>query len=162
MADTKTVTGSVKDLMRSAATKPGDRSIKRELDKDAFLQLLVTQLKHQDPMKPMDDTNFIAQMAQFSSLEQMQNINKTLESQQQFSALTSASSLIGKQVSVTVPGEKAETVKGIVDEVRSIDGKVTVVVGGKAYDSALVTDVSEAKAEAPAAASKSAETKKEG
>jgi hypothetical protein len=70
--------------------------------------------------------------------------------------------LIGKQVSVTVPGEKAETVKGIVDEVRSIDGKVTVVVGGKAYDSALVTDVSEAKAEAPAAASKSAETKKEG
>lgn len=53
-----------------------------DLDKDAFLRLLVTQLQNQDPLSPMEDREFIAQMAQFSSLEQMQNLNKTLETTQ--------------------------------------------------------------------------------
>ena len=52
------------------------------LGKDAFLNLLVTQLKNQDPLNPMDDREFIAQMAQFSSLEQMQNLNTTLATSQ--------------------------------------------------------------------------------
>lgn len=47
-----------------------------KLDKDAFLRLLVTQLSNQDPLNPMEDKEFIAQMAQFSTLEQMQNLNK--------------------------------------------------------------------------------------
>lgn len=50
------------------------------LDKDAFLKLLVTQLQNQDPLSPMEDREFIAQMAQFSSLEQMQNLNDTMKS----------------------------------------------------------------------------------
>lgn len=50
------------------------------LDKDAFLKLLVTQLKNQDPLNPMEDREFIAQMAQFTSLEQMQNMNDNLKS----------------------------------------------------------------------------------
>lgn len=53
-----------------------------DLDKDAFLRLLVTQLQNQDPLSPMEDREFIAQMAQFSSLEQMQNLNKIFESTQ--------------------------------------------------------------------------------
>lgn len=51
---------------------------KNDLDKDAFLRLLTTQLANQDPLNPMEDREFIAQLAQFSSLEQMQNLNKAL------------------------------------------------------------------------------------
>jgi len=51
----------------------------QSLDKDAFLKLLITQLNNQDPLNPMEDKEFIAQMAQFSTLEQIQSMNKTLE-----------------------------------------------------------------------------------
>lgn len=51
-----------------------------DLGKDAFLQLLVTQLRYQDPLSPMENEAFLAQLAQFSSLEQMQQLNETVES----------------------------------------------------------------------------------
>ena len=48
------------------------------LDKNAFLNLLTTQLQHQDPTQPVDDSAFAAQLAQFSALEQLQQMNQTL------------------------------------------------------------------------------------
>ncbi|NBG87569.1 flagellar hook capping protein [Isachenkonia alkalipeptolytica] len=57
------------------------KSTMGDLDKDAFLQLLTTQLSNQDPLNPTEDREFIAQMAQFSSLEQMQNLNDTFKSE---------------------------------------------------------------------------------
>ncbi|MFA5575807.1 MAG: flagellar hook capping FlgD N-terminal domain-containing protein [Tissierellaceae bacterium] len=58
--------------------KPASSTTKNDLDKEAFLRLLTVQLSNQDPLNPMEDREFIAQLAQFSSLEQMQNLNKTL------------------------------------------------------------------------------------
>lgn len=61
--------------------EPGKKANNRnnDLDKDAFLRLLTTQLANQDPLNPIEDREFIAQLAQFTSLEQMQNINKNVE-----------------------------------------------------------------------------------
>ncbi|MFQ5432887.1 MAG: flagellar hook assembly protein FlgD [Nitrospinota bacterium] len=78
-----------------------DSSAKKSLGKDEFLSLLITQLKHQDPLSPMENTEFTAQMAQFSSLEQLFNVNDNLVNLQALSASvsnTQALSLIGKEV----------------------------------------------------------------
>jgi flagellar basal-body rod modification protein FlgD len=71
------------------------------LGKDDFLKLLVAQLQHQDPLAPTDDTQFVAQLAQFSSLEQEQNINTgvtQLAAQQQTQLNTQATAMVGKTV----------------------------------------------------------------
>ena len=60
-------------------TSGAPREIRQELDKDAFLRLLIVQLANQDPTNPVEDREFIAQMAQFSALEQMTNMAKQLE-----------------------------------------------------------------------------------
>lgn len=62
----------------SASSSAAGSAGNSPLDRDAFLKLLITQLGNQDPLKPMDDTQFISELAQFSSLEQMRNINDIL------------------------------------------------------------------------------------
>lgn len=142
MSETKPLVGDVKNLIGAADNKQA-RKVGKDLDKDAFLQLLVAQLKHQDPMKPMDDTSFIAEMAQFSSLEQMQNLNKLMESQQTFQSLTQASGMIGKYVVLQMPGEDAQLLTGQVSEVRSSGGKVSVVIDGHEFDASYIRQVSD-------------------
>ena len=92
IAALESVTGS------TAGTAAGKTN---ELDKDAFLSLLITQLQNQDPMNPTDSTEFTAQLAQFSSLEQLGNVNKNLELLQDVQEVmnnSQAVSLIGKQI----------------------------------------------------------------
>jgi flagellar basal-body rod modification protein FlgD len=81
------------------------------LGRDDFLQLLVTKLEHQDPLKPMEDEDFIAQLAQFSSLEQMSNIADGIESSNQWDYLqmqsmnnVMAAGFIGKDVKAEFNG----------------------------------------------------------
>lgn len=74
------------------------------LDKNAFMLLLVTQFKYQDPLNPMDDKEFVAQMAQFSSLEQLMNLNTSMTSLTDATnnqQMINATSYIGKEVTVT-------------------------------------------------------------
>src|SRR5260221_2991045 len=73
------------------------------LDKNAFLKLLVAQMKNQDPLKPMDNTEFVAQLAQFSNLEQVMGINQrldTLTAQGQGLQNTEIAGLVGRTVTV--------------------------------------------------------------
>ena len=88
------------------------RITSHELGKDDFLKLLITQLSNQDPTSPMENTEFISQMAQFSSLEQMTNMSASFEKMSAFINSSEAVSTLGKTVEVNV-GDT--TVRGIVD-----------------------------------------------
>ena len=82
----------------------GSQSNGADLDKDAFMLLLVTQFKYQDPLNPTDDKEFVSQMAQFSSLEQLINLNDSMEDLTTASTngqMINATSYIGKQVTVS-------------------------------------------------------------
>lgn len=100
---------------------------RQSLGKNDFLNLLVTQLRYQNPLKPMDNSEFIAQMAQFSSLEQMQNLNAGFNSLFGLKQLTAGSRLIGR----TIEGRDSKTgkpVTGIVSAVKVEDDVTKLVV----------------------------------
>lgn len=72
--------------------------LKEGLGRDQFLKLLTVQMSHQDPLAPMDNRDMIAQLAQFSSLEQMTQVNKSLESMSSFYSGQNAYSMLGRSV----------------------------------------------------------------
>ncbi|HDQ14858.1 MAG TPA: flagellar hook assembly protein FlgD [Sediminispirochaeta sp.] len=113
------------------------RGMDQELGKEDFLKILITQLEHQDPTSPLEDKQFIAQMAQFSSLEQMTNLS------QDFAKITgmmnrgNALSLLGKEVELLVGDRR------IVGQVEAISGTENpqIKVDGHYYDYGQVETV---------------------
>ena len=99
-----------------------------ELGKDEFLKLLVCQLQNQDPLNPQSDTEFISQLAQFSSLEQMTNMNATMTN-------TSAYSLVGKEVIVSSTDSTGavKEVRGVVDYVEMKNGDAFLSIDGQTF-----------------------------
>jgi flagellar basal-body rod modification protein FlgD len=110
------------------------------LGKDAFLRLLITQLQYQDPLDPMKDTEFVAQMAQFSSLEQMQTLNASIDSLLLMDAASQAASLSGHEVTLLTP-DGSSTVTGIVESAHFQNGVPEIVVDGIEYSMGLVLEV---------------------
>lgn len=96
------------------------------LGKDDFLKLLTAQLRYQNPLNPMDDKDFIGQMAQFSSLEQMSNVAGSLERLEFSSQVTEAVTLIGRTVEWDVDGQ---TMSGVVESISLQDGAIHLKVG---------------------------------
>lgn len=94
-----------------------------KLGKDAFLKLLVAQMQYQDPLNPTSDTEWIAQMATFSTLEEMQNMGTTMSNSQ-------ALSLVGKAVIINSDNH---LIGGTVDYVMMEGGKAYLVVGDGKY-----------------------------
>src|ERR1044072_9288815 len=97
------------------------------LGKDDFLKLLVTQLQHQDPMNPVDDKDFMGQMAQFTSVEQLSNMATSIKLMSTASQSTQSIALIGKTVSWKK--EDGSSGEGVAQSVSFTDGKITIAVG---------------------------------
>jgi len=130
---------TIEEMISSQETSKSKRDVSDELGKDDFLKLLITQLQNQDPMEPMEDQDFIAQIAQFSSLEQMQNLNNSFSYSMGFS-------LMGKYISAAITDEKTGEVKyveGEVSSVKSVSGEVYLVVDGQDVPVSKITNVSE-------------------
>lgn len=121
------VDGVVKQTATATETKSTRGT--NELGKDAFLQLLVCQMQHQDPLEPSTDTEYISQLATFSQLEQLQNLNDSYENTQAFS-------LVGKSVVLKTSGdgEKLTYVSGTVDFINMSGKSVKLSVNGSLYD----------------------------
>lgn len=105
---------TINKYMQTNATT--GRTVNNDLGKDEFLNLLVTQLSHQDPLEPTSDTEFIAQMAQFSSLEQMQNLNSTMQSQAAYGMIGKdiyASAVYDAESKTTIPADLHGGVVGV-------------------------------------------------
>ena len=98
------------------------------MDKDAFLQLLVAQMKYQDPLEPTSNTEYISQYATFSQVEQMQNMAASME-------LSRASSMVGKLVNVETTNSNGETkqIQGMVEYVTYENNKAYVSIDGTLY-----------------------------
>ena len=108
----------------SATTTSGaTKTTSNELGKDDFLKLLITQLRTQDPLQPLEDKDFIAQMAQFTSLEQMKNVNTAIQT-------TQATAMLGKAISWN--DDSGQVQSGIVESVKVVSGEPKVVVNGEA------------------------------
>ncbi|MCR1875448.1 flagellar biosynthesis protein FlgD [Paraclostridium bifermentans] len=155
-ASTKSSTGTktVANTKSSGKTDNGTPIVMpgEETNKDLFLKLLVAQMSNQDPLNPQDPTQYVTQLAQFSSLEQMQNLNEGMEYLVGLtngvlvnSAMSTASSLIGKKIEAYAPKEEdtdesnnvakgddkpddKKTITGVVEGIKIKDGIVYMEV----------------------------------
>ena len=117
--------GVIEDTARSVTAKSTN-----DLDKNAFLKLLVTQLQYQDPLNPQEDAEFVSQLAVYSQLEELQNMSKTSENSQTLS-------LVGKEVILATKDTTNEVsyTQGRVDYVTYDNGVAKLSINGKLYNS---------------------------
>jgi flagellar basal-body rod modification protein FlgD len=103
------------------------------MGQEQFLQLLLTQLQHQDPLDPVSNADFTAQLAQLSSLDSFQQLNSQLAEMLVLQELNQGANLIGKQV-VFQQADASELGRGIVESVNVKDGKVQLIVGANTIE----------------------------
>lgn len=115
------------------------QTLNNELDRNAFMNLLVTQLQNQDPMKPMENTEFISQMAQFSALEQMQQVSAKLDIVNQSTQFGNVAALIGH--TVTAVDADGQQIAGKVDAVMLQSGQPMLLINKTTVDPSSVTQI---------------------
>jgi flagellar basal-body rod modification protein FlgD len=107
-----------------------------DLDKDAFLQLLVTQMKYQDPLDPGDSTEYMSQLAQYSALEATMNVSETLEK-------GNGLNLVGEYVimNTTDASGNSSAISGLVEYATIKDGDVLLSINGNYYSASDLDSV---------------------
>ncbi len=131
-------------IKSTGTVSPGTQAVSgknAELGKDQFLKLFVAQLQHQDPMNPMQDSDFMGQMASFSTLEQVTNLASANEAIATNLSLSQSVGLIGRTVTWTDEADAVHT--GVVEKVnQSADGKPVLTVSGtEGVDPSTITQI---------------------
>ena len=131
--------GTVYGIDSLTSSTSANAPVENKLDKDTFLKLLVAQLKYQDPLKPTDAQSFMAQTAQFTQVEKLEEMNRTLEKQATSTGLSTASALLGKTVAFAL--DDGTTATGVVSWVKSGADGVTLDVGDRETTIDKVTSI---------------------
>ncbi|MCR5665747.1 MAG: flagellar hook capping protein [Eubacterium sp.] len=99
-----------------------------ELGKEQFLQLLVAQMKYQDPLEPMDNTEYVSQLATFTQVEELQNLGTSMSEME-------ATNLLGKQVIIETTSSSGATtqISGYVDYIQEENGEMMLGINGSLY-----------------------------
>jgi flagellar basal-body rod modification protein FlgD len=134
--------GNAPTLGQTVITDPSGASMSQRtpvktLGQDEFFKLIAAQFSYQDPLNPQKDTDFIAQMAQFNTLEQTRAMQSDIEGLRSQFTESQASLLLGQVVNIKDP-ISGNNIQGLVTEVRPNAGRAMVVVNGTAYDSSAV------------------------
>lgn len=111
----------------------------QELGQDAFLMLMMEQLKYQDPLAPVGNTEFLAQQAAFTQVSELQKLNDSVNASTQ---VTQACSLMGEYVTITDPNDNTKTISGEVSAVTFSGGSAQLVINDKEYPLNLIIGVS--------------------
>ena len=158
-----TITNEITNMQNQTALNQtkAERTTGMQNDSNMFLTLMLKQLENQDPTQPTDNTQWLSQLAQYSSLEQMTQMNSGLKDCMNYmnaissdmttnSEITQTLSLIGKDVTISIPDEndktKTKEIQGTVSEASFKDGTGKVKVNGEFYSIANITAVKEAEA----------------
>jgi flagellar basal-body rod modification protein FlgD len=128
--DTSTTQNTAASVAAYGSTA-GTRKLKQTLDSEDFMKLLAVQFQSQDPMKPMEDTAFIAQMAQFSALEQSNSMVKEMSLLRAEQQNLAANGMLGR--TVTVSDTQGNPVTGMVGAVESSNNGPVLVIDGVKY-----------------------------
>jgi flagellar basal-body rod modification protein FlgD len=130
----------IDQLITSNQNAAPPSAVNSQLGEDAFLQLLTTQLRNQDPLKPMDETQSVAQLAQFSSLQAATELKTSFESFQSNFAVMQSAGLLGKTVSAQAPDGSGgvTTLTGTVKTIAVINGQPQFTLADK--NGNLLTD----------------------
>jgi len=169
------VTSEITNLQNQTAAyqlSTSDRTSSTDTsDSNMFLTLMLKQLENQDPTEPTDNTEWLSQLAQYSSLEQMTEMNEGLSDCMNYlsslysdmttnAEITQTLSMIGKDVTLSVPDEKDSTktteITGTVTEANFEDGTGKVKVNGKYYSISYITSIRDAESSNTSTASTAA------
>jgi flagellar basal-body rod modification protein FlgD len=124
----------------ATATKPKSAATQTGMDRDAFMKLMIAQMRYQDPSKPMDNSQMLAQTAQYTSIELLEKVQQSQADLLSFQSVILSSSLVGKTITGTALD--GTPVTGVVDSARVVSGNGYLAIGDKQIPVTGVTEVS--------------------